>query len=314
MAYQFVFTPDSSANFPPTTLVGGKAAQLAHLSRLQVAVPVWRCITTTAFEAFVSANDIAIGAFRDANPDTQQIREQIHAAQIPMQVIEDISAISHELFSLSASAALAVRSSATVEDSATTAFAGQFDTFLGLTDIQDIVRSVKDCWASLWSDRAVRYLTASGLAGNPSMAVVLQDFIPADVSGVMFTVNPATRSADEIVIESTWGLGETIVGGKVTPDNYVVLRPSGNFPVRLAGSRIGSKRIALRWDRYRRALSEDDTSSDMRRSFSLTEQQVMEIAAMGMTLQSAFGRPLDVEWALYEGNFYVLQARPITTL
>ncbi|WP_433273967.1 PEP/pyruvate-binding domain-containing protein [Actinosynnema sp. CS-041913] len=242
--------------------VGGKGASLARLVRAGLPVPGGFHVTTHAYRLFAEGFEGLGGEAFD--PAAFAAREM--PAEIASAILAALPA-----------GPVAVRSSATAEDLPGLSFAGQHDTFLGVRG-DDVLDAVKRCWASLWTGRAVDYRARNGIA-DAAMAVVVQELVPADVSGVLFTANPVTGARDETVVNAAPGLGDALVGGEVGGDTYVVSR--------------GAVR------------SEGDL---------LDDRQVRGLAALGARIQDLYGVPVDVEWALHGGRFAILQARPITAL
>ncbi|MBI1968152.1 MAG: hypothetical protein HYS40_09190 [Gemmatimonadetes bacterium] len=210
-----------------------------------------------------------------------------------------------------AAAALAVRSSATAEDLAGASFAGQHGTYY-YVDEAHLLEMIQRCWASLWSPEAVAYRATHGIPhASVFMAVVVQEMVRSEVSGVAFTANPVSGDRGEIVIESSWGMGAAIVDGRVTPDRYVVVRKG----LELRERRIAEKRFMVPTHvperRSQRVLA---VPHEMQRRATLRPDQVRTVAEWALRCEQQFGGPQDVEWALADGRFYVLQSRPITAL
>ena len=215
----------------------------------------------------------------------------------------------------SAAGAISVRSSATVEDAQHTTYAGQFDTFLGVTDVATALDKIKACWASLWSAHAQHYRAQQDGADQAAMAVILQAFIPADIAGVLFTANPITQRTDECVIEASWGLGEPLVSGEIVPDYYVLqLDPETESATCITTTQIGSKAEGLFWQPEVQRLERRPNLRYFQQRPVLQQEQLLRLAHLGYTVQSRFGAPQDVEWAIYQDEIYLLQARPITTV
>jgi len=204
---------------------------------------------------------------------------------------------------------VAVRSSATAEDLSHASFAGQYDTYLNVPSVDHLLDKVKACWASLWNERARAYREGrGGLAGELAMGVLVQQQVPAEVSGVLFTLNPTTGREREVVIEAVWGLGEGLVSGRITPDHYVVdswdeqviTRQVADKPVMVIPHELGG-------------VCEAPVPSDDRQRPCLSDEQLVELVRLGYQVQAIYGYPQDIEWALCEDQFYVLQARPLTS-
>ena len=205
--------------------------------------------------------------------------------------------------------AVAVRSSAVDEDGTDNSFAGQHDTFLNIRGGEAVARAVVRCWASLDGEVALDYRRQNGLAVEGTrMAVVVQEMIPADIAGVAFSANPVSGALDEVVINSSWGLGESVVSGTVTPDTYTVEK---------SGSGVVSSQIA---NKARMTVSKGDGAEEvdvpriMREQPSMTDDQAREIARLTASLERTEGHPVDIEWAICKDTLFLLQCRPITTL
>ena len=256
---------------------GGKGANLGELIRTGFPVPAGIVVTTQAYrEATVEL----------ANPTQDAVR----ALPMPEPICRQLLAGYAEL----GRGPVAVRSSATAEDLPGAAFAGQQDTFLGVEGDQAVVAAVRDCWASLFTERAVAYRARLGVdPATVAMAVVIQRMVPAELAGVMLTANPVTGARDQTVVDSSPGLGEAVVAGLVTPDHALLGRD---------GAVIS------------RQEGHGGTATGHAVAARLSEAQLAELARLGHAVQAHFGRPMDIEWALAKGRFLLLQARPMTAL
>ncbi|MBV9280875.1 MAG: pyruvate, water dikinase, partial [Chloroflexi bacterium] len=179
---------------------------------------------------------------------------------------------------------VAVRSSASAEDSEAASYAGQQETYLNVSGADEVCRRVVDCWASFFSERALFYRGRKGSLADLGMAVVVQKMVDPEKSGVMFTVHPVNHRRDRMIVEGVYGLGEQVVSGEVTPDHYVVDRSGKVKLEKLVHGRV------------------------------LGEEELRRLAELGRKLEEYFGRPQDVEWAMADGQIYLLQSRPVTTL
>src|SRR4051812_38625823 len=203
---------------------GGKAANLGELLRSGFPVPPGFVITTTAYELVVRSNHLQHEIDNALDLGTAKVRAEFEQAMIPPEVKRAI----RDAYRRMGEGPVAVRSSATAEDLPEAAFAGQQETFLGMSGERALLDAVRRCWASLWSERAVSYREQHGLAQAPvKLAVVVQRMIAADVAGVMFTANPVTGARDETIVEASAGLGEALVSGLVTPDRFVLRNKIG---------------------------------------------------------------------------------------
>ncbi|MBA3936021.1 MAG: hypothetical protein H0X38_01035 [Planctomycetes bacterium] len=265
-------------------LVGGKAVNLARLLNAGFAVPDGFVITTRAFIAAISAD-----------------------AHLPTIVPTELAAQIADHYRTMGSPTVAVRSSATAEDMADASMAGQYETLLDIQGEDAVIAAVAHCWRSIDTPRTRSYLASKNITlSEVAMAVVVQRLVPADVAGVLFTVNPRSGKADELLIEASWGLGEAVVSGKVQPDTLVVERTNG--VVRHAV--IADKAIWIAAG----AHSENAVTADRRRAPCLDAQQVDALRRLGEQVERHFGSPQDLEWAIHAGQLFVLQSRAITTM
>ena len=298
--------------------VGGKGSSLARLAAAGLPVPPGFHITTAAYRLFVARyrlQEQILAAVSTASPDqpvTCDAAAQTIAtlfAEHPMPD-EVVSAIRQAYTRLGGGdLPVAVRSSATAEDLPDLSFAGQQETYLNMHGEAQILDAVKRCWASLWTARAINYRIRNHIAAaSVSLAVVVQELVPADAAGIMFTANPVTGRHDQIMINAAWGLGEAIVGGLVTPDTVVVDKNSGA----IVTYEINEKDVMTM--RTPTGTHEEPVPADQCRQAALNPAQVAELARIGVRIEELYGQPMDIEWALSADRFFILQARPITTL
>ncbi|MER7417304.1 PEP/pyruvate-binding domain-containing protein [Micromonospora peucetia] len=275
---------------------GGKAAPLARLLLSGLPVPPGFVVPARAYEQAVASLDLT-GAIRHG---ADAARLLVERATLSPTLVDEISRALTRITGPSGDGYVAVRSSATSEDGADAAAAGQHDTFLGVHGPDQVADAVRGCWASLWSGRAVAYRRkwAGDLhCGPPATAVLVQRLVDADVAGVLFT-------GSTIRIEGSWGLGERVVGGQVTPDSWVV---SDNAVVRRA---IGVK--DTRMDRVGTRVVTREVPTADRERLCLADDVVLHLARLGREIEELLGGPQDVEWAIADGQIWVLQARPVT--
>ena len=305
---------------PQATLetVGGKGASLALLATAGLPVPDGFQITTAAYRRFVTGGGLqgqilaAVSAVTPDQPATlgeasSQIGQLFAQNAIPADIAE---AIRHAYAELGGGdLPVAVRSSATAEDLPEMSFAGQMETYLNVHGEAMVLEAVKRCWASLWTARAIGYRARNGIAPQEvSLAVVIQQLVPAEAAGVMFTANPVTGARDQVIINAAWGLGEAIVSGQVTPDTVVVDK------VNRAITRQEISDKAVMTVRTAEGTHDEPVAPDRRTQPVLNPEQAAELARLGVSIEELYGQPMDVEWALARGRFFILQARPITTL
>jgi pyruvate,water dikinase len=306
-------------------LVGGKAANLGEMVATGLPVPPGFCLCAQAYRDFIRAarlNDPIRAILAETRQDdpaevevkSARIRELITEQTVPPDIAEQVEdsyrRLAEEMGKSDLSAVpVAVRSSATAEDLPTASFAGQQDTYLNIRGTDELIDCVRKCWASLWTARAVTYRARQGFDHQRVyLAVVVQAMIDSEVSGILFTANPSTHSRDEIVIEASWGLGEAIVSGLVTPDTFTVRKSDGQVLSR----QIASKELLIEYAR-KGGTVERETPPAQREIPSLSDDQLAELAALGQRVEAHYRAPQDIEWGYAEGRLYILQSRPITT-
>ncbi|MET1128261.1 MAG: pyruvate, water dikinase [Thermoproteota archaeon] len=330
-------------------IIGGKAAGLVELVKAGSPVPPAFVVTSEAYRLFVEESGIAAyikrvleevisrGTPEEYEEASQLIRSKFVRTPMPHRIAEAIVRAYKELARRVGDSRprVAVRSSATLEDLPEASFAGQQETYLNVVGEEEVVEHVKKVWASLWTGRALSYRDSLNVDHDSAlMAVIVQAMVNARSAGVMFTVDPVTGERDKILVESSWGLGEYVVGGKVTPDQFVVDKSS----LEVVEERISQKERALFYDPAQRAnveviLPADEAEleelahahpeiaevvrkhSMYRGRPSLSRDEVKQLAKIGLDIEKHFGKPMDVEWAVdLNGRIYILQARPVTTL
>jgi phosphohistidine swiveling domain-containing protein len=281
------------------TTAGGKGESLGRLARAGLPVPPGFHVTTAAYRAFVAAHDLRITG------DEAEVAALFAAHPVPPQ----IAAAIRDAYAALGSPAVAVRSSATAEDLPGASFAGQQDTFLDVRGADAVVDAVRRCWASLWTDRAVAYRQRAGIAPDEvALAVVVQELVDAEAAGVLFTADPVTGATDRMVVNATWGLGESLVGGAVTPDELVLDPATGAVRERRTGDK------AVMTVRTTDGTAEQPVPDDRRTAPVLDDAAAAELAGLGRRIATEYGRPMDVEWARSGGRFAIVQARPVTGL
>ncbi len=265
------------------TLVGGKALNLGKLTQAEFNVPPGFCVTTDAFSSSVKGL-------------SEQTPEKIIDLTLEPNIVEAI----HRARETLNKGKVAVRSSATAEDLQDASFAGQQDTFLNVED-DELVDCIKRCWSSLWSERAINYRKTKGIQDDGlSMAVIVQEMCAADVSGVLFTVSPYDENV--CIVESNWGLGESVVSGSITPDSFQISRKIGE----ILKKDIASKKEMVT------EVGVQDIPESKQNTQSLSDDQLMELYQIGLQVENLYDQPMDVEWALADDEIVLLQARPIT--
>ncbi|BFV55271.1 phosphoenolpyruvate synthase [Kitasatospora sp. CMC57] len=298
-------------------LVGGKSAHLGELSRINgTRVPDGFCVTTDAFRRIVAeapAIDEQLDRLAHLDPDDREavrslsarIRRTVEETALPDALA---AAVTGALGRLGEQAAYAVRSSATAEDLPTASFAGQQDTYLNVVGAAEILRHVSRCWASLFTERAVTYRQRNGIDHRTvRMAVVVQQMVLPEASGILFTADPVTGHRKVATVDAGFGLGEALVSGLVNPD---VFKVRGGEVV---GRTISAKQRAVH------ALPGGGTEEvtvdpELQGQPALTDAQVLRLVDLGRRIEAHFGRPQDIEWCLADDEFRIVQSRPITTL
>ena len=281
---------------------GGKAAALGELTRAGITVPRAFVVTAAAFGLVMDALDPS-GAVRGAvgalPPDdlhvlgraAADVRARITAAALPPGLADEITAAYQRL----GTAAVAVRSSATMEDSAEASFAGLQDTYLAVRGADAVLDRVRSCWASLYNDESVSYRRRQGTGEHGlAMGVVVQRMVSPRAAGVMFTRSPVTGDRSVVAIEGTWGLGSALVAGEVTPDSFTVSKVTGE----ITGRRVGAKLRVHSFTPNGPGIWAGAMPHALRRSPCLTDDEARALAAVGRRVEEHYGTPQDIEWAL----------------
>ncbi|HLC57745.1 MAG TPA: PEP/pyruvate-binding domain-containing protein [Candidatus Nanoarchaeia archaeon] len=294
---------------------GGKGASLGKMLKSRINVPKGFIILSSAFEIFMKKNALKIkissildsindGEINDIEKASQKISKLILHAEIPQNIAKEI----HGSFKELKTKYVAVRSSATAEDSPSSSWAGQLASYLNVPK-KRLLEHVKKCWASLFTPRAIFYRFEKKLAKSKIyIAVIVQKMIEPDVSGTAFSIHPVTQNHNQVVIESGYGLGEAIVSGKITPDRYIITKQ----PRQILDKRISNQKKGLfslekggnKWKMLGKKGSQQ----------KLPDKEILKLAMMVLKIARLYGFPCDIEWARQKGRFYILQSRPITAL
>ena len=303
-------------------LAGGKGANLGEMTRAHIPVPAGFIVTADTYHRFLEASGLRptiqkLLSSLDYNDSTQlqrvsgQIKDRIVTVPVPPDIARAIKEAYREL----GGGAVAVRSSATAEDLADASFAGQQSTFLNVTGEDDVVEAVRGCWASLFEARAIFYRHDKGFDHlSVSIAVPVQRMIQSQRSGVMFTAETDTGDRSKIEIEAVWGLGEAIVSGETTPDNYRVDKDS----LRILAKRVVEQDRQL--IRNPQAGPSDEPNAwlpvpdELRPQQKLSDEQIVALARIGKQLEEHYGHPQDIEWAEENGELFIVQTRAVTVL
>jgi len=310
----------SAVNKNMIEIVGGKGANLGELVAIGIRVPPGFIITSEAFKYFLEYNNLSekiIKIFseeKNIEEISNKIKELIINAKIPPDLEEQILSKYEELRKLAGRDILvAVRSSATAEDIQEASFAGQQDTYLNVSR-ENLLESVKKVWSSLYSARAIAYRSAKGIDHTKvSMAVVVQKMVNSRSAGVMFTLHPANGDTNVIVIESSFGLGEAVVSGKVTPDEIVIDKKS----LKILEKKISNKKLKIVYDYIEKKNKIVETKKDEAESPSISDEEALELAKLALKIEEHYKMPMDIEWAIdqdlqYPDNIFIVQARPET--
>ena len=320
---------------------GGKGASLGEMTNAGIPVPHGFVVLANAFDRFLEETDLNLeieARLKEVNPeDTNSIdkvssvlRDVIHDTKMPDDLAEEILQSFDEL----GAEYVAVRSSATAEDGAVASWAGELDTFLNTTR-ENVIEKVKECWSSLFTPRAIFYRHEKDLVdAQVSVAVVIQEMIQSEISGIAFTVHPVTEDYNQMIIEAGFGLGEAIVSGQVTPDSYIVLKSDMSiFDINVghqtrklvksppkAGRPLAEKVHKVVKSIKSNSKEDDDFVNEWVElgeeggKQKLTGKQIVEVAEVCKKIEDHYGFPCDIEWAFADNKFYITQSRPISTL
>lgn len=308
--------PFKELGYKNVNIAGGKGASLGEMMNAGIPVPDGFVVLATTFDCFIEETDIdvEINAQLDkVNKDDvnsiDQASKIIQGLILKKKMPKDIGDEIMKQFKIQKLDLVAVRSSATAEDSSSASWAGELDSFLMVTE-ENLLDHVKKCWASLFTPRAIFYRIEKGMSNiKVSVAVVVQKMIKSEVSGIAFTVHPVTQDKKQMIIEAGYGLGEAIVGGLITPDAYVVDKVSKEIiDINIAEQEIKIVRDA------KGLTKESKTPANERESQKLNGKEILELSEICKNIEKHYKFPCDIEWAREGGKFYIVQSRPITTL
>jgi len=295
--------------------VGGKGANLGEMVHAKIPVPDGFIVTSKAYYDFIKLTSLKqkiltelsgldVDDSKKLQKASKNVRTAILKAKMPEELGERIKKAYHEL-SGKHDKLVAVRSSATAEDLPDASFAGQQETYLNIKGWEDVVEYTQKCWASLFTSRAIFYRTEKGFSHfKIGIAVPVQLMVQSDVSGIMFTVNPLTNNPKEVSIEAGYGLGQPIVSGEITPDQYVINKKT---------KEIKEKEIMKQTWQY--TIEEKvPVSKAHQKKQKMSDKKIVELAEIGMIIEEHYGHPQDIEWAMENNKLYIVQSRPVTTL
>lgn len=307
-------------------LAGGKGASLGEMTNAGIPVPFGFVILASAFDQFLHETDLYqdIEAqldkinYQDTNSVDRAsavIRDLIHDTKFPKDLSGEIMSEFKKLNSM----LVAVRSSATAEDSSQASWAGELETYLNTTN-KNLIGHVRRCWSSLFTPRAIFYrrekyppssppLNKVGRRRGVSVAVVVQKMVQSEIAGIAFTVHPVTRDKNQMIIEAGWGLGEAVVSGQITPDSYIVDKRDFS----LVDVTVSSQEKFLQRGAHG-GNSWVSVKKDVRETQKLSGQKIVDLARLCAAIEKHYGFPCDIEWAYEAKKFYITQSRPITTL
>ncbi|OEF97135.1 PEP/pyruvate-binding domain-containing protein [Desulfuribacillus alkaliarsenatis] len=297
-------------------IAGGKAANLGEMIGSGLPVPGGFVVLTNAYKRFVEANQLQKEIVRlfsnidgtnteELNEATNEIKQLFEQGEIP----EDIKAEIDRIYEQQGNPTVAIRSSATAEDMPGMSFAGQYSTYLNVKGKEEVYIYIKKCWASLWNERAVAYRIKQNI-GNNNLAhgVVVQKLVNAEKSGIMFTANPVNGVRDEVLINSSWGLGEAIVAGEVNPDQWIISKKTGS----VVQEEVATKKVQT--IRKAKGIELIEVDSEQQKVATLNDTEKQVLLELAIQVENYYNFPQDLEWACEDGEFYLVQTRPITTL
>jgi pyruvate,water dikinase len=307
--------------------VGGKNASLGEMIKAGIRVPPGFAVTTDSYLEFITKAGIGervYAALSDLDPSdvaavdraADQVQELINGAAMIESVIRAIRESYGELCTRCSLDAVpvAVRSSATAEDLPTASFAGQQETYLWIQEADRVIDRVQRCWASLFTPRAISYRIKNSFPHDKVLiSVGVQKMVNSRAAGVMFTLNPTDGDLSKVLIEGSWGLGETVVSGSVNPDKFVV----DKVVMETSERRVSAKHVECVYDPDKGEVVNADISEDMQSVCCLEDQEVKELVKMAKVIEGHYGRPMDIEWAIdkdkeFPENVFIVQARPET--
>jgi pyruvate,water dikinase len=319
------FVVSFSEGKPNPSLLGGKGSNLIKLVKIGMNVPRGFIVNINAYKKFLAESDYTDQLMeifskklepKKIMQDSAKIQDLILKSAIPKEIVNDIKKGFEEICLDDSGISFAVRSSATIEDSSKFSFAGQADSFLYNKTFDEILISLKKCWASLFSTRAMLYLLQMRKQGlelslsDIQMAVVIQKMVNSEIAGVLFTANIVTNDLTQMYLNCTWGLGESIADNSVNADTIIVNKNNFEIVKRI----IGKKEKKSIQNPEASGTIMIDTEPRYCDICSLNENQLRQVYNMGIKIESAFNYPQDIEWAIENDVLYILQTRPITTL
>lgn len=315
-----------SKTTPNKALLGGKGSNLIKLLNLDIKTPLGFIVNTNSYTKFLKESHLKdeldhllkkVYAPNEVLELSNKINDCFIDSQVPKEITEEIKRVYYKYNEQSGEkVSFAVRSSANIEDSEDFSFAGQAESYLCIKTFNEIILSMKKCWASLFSPQALLYLLQMGRSGKKvnlkdlKMAVVVQKMVNPQVSGVLFTSNVINNDLNQMLINSTWGLGETITNNTIIPD-LIILKKEKFEVLKIE---LGDKQKMLIPNPEGSSTILVETDPKLKVMCSLNDDQLLQLHKVGLTLEKSFDYPQDIEWAIENDEIYILQSRPITTL
>jgi pyruvate, water dikinase len=303
-------------NYKDVGIAGGKGASLGEMLNAKIPVPDGFVVLATAFDKFLEETDLGVEIdavvkkvkFKEIDSveeASEKIRDMIADTKFPKdlgtEIVKDFKKLKAKL--------VAVRSSATAEDSSVASWAGELESYLNVTD-KNLLDCVKKCWSSLFTPRAIFYRFEKKLHDQKvSVAVVVQKMVQSEVSGITFTVHPVTRDRKQMVIEAGYGLGEAIVGGKVTPDTYIIEKTK----IKIMDKNISEQKMAI-VRAGAKGTKEITVPKAKQEKQKISDKLILDLAKLCLNIEKHYKKPQDIEWAYEKKKLYITQSRPITTL
>lgn len=297
-------------------IAGGKGASLGEMTNAKIPVPPGFVVLAGAFDRFMEETDLDVEIDAIMKKINHRDVSSVEAASEKIRILiantifpKDIAKEVLSGFSKLNAGLVAVRSSATAEDSSAASWAGELETYLNVTK-NGLLESVKKCWSSLFTPRAIFYRFEKKMHKQKvSVAVVIQKMVQSGVSGIVFTVHPVTKDYDQMIIEAGYGLGEAIVGGIITPDSYVIHKKRSD----IFDKNISEQKIMIN-KRGAKGTTEAKVPKVRQNKQKLTDKQIIALSEICKNIEEHYGKPQDIEWAIEKNKIYITQSRPITTL
>jgi pyruvate, water dikinase len=303
-------------NYKDVNIAGGKGASLGEMVQSKITVPPGFVVLVDGFERFLEETDLGVEIdavmskikhdnINSVEKASVKIRDMIRDEKFPKDIGDEVK----KDFKKLGAKYVAVRSSATAEDSSVASWAGELESYLNVTE-KNLLESVKKCWSSLFTPRAIFYRFEKNLQDQKvSVAVVVQKMVQSDVSGICFTVHPVTEDKNQIIIEAGWGLGESIVSGSITPDSYVIDKQDWLImDINISDQKRQLLRNGEKGIKWKPVLKSNQEKQ------KLSGPQIIKLAKICTNIEKHYKKPQDIEWGIEKDKIYITQSRPITTL